>query len=75
MRDRSERRRAQGKAKARAKAQLRGFGWTEGDRWLSDVRVGRRANHGSFRTPEPWRAELRLDRPVLSARAALAEDD
>ncbi len=72
-RDRAARREAQDKAKGRARSQLQSFGHQEGDLWLSDARVGRRANHGSFQTPEPWRAEMRLDRPVLSVRAAVAE--
>jgi len=73
-RDRAERWQAQAKAKDRSHAQLVSFGWGLSDRLLNDRSVGRRANHGSFRTPEPWRAEARrCDRPVLSRRAAIAD--
>jgi len=54
-RGRAARRDTQSKAKGQAKTQLRSFGWEDGDKWLSPVRVGRRANHGSFRTSEPYK--------------------
>ena len=74
-RDRATRRQAQGKAKADARDQLESFGWLVDDAHfpLADRAIGRRANHGSFRTPEPWRAGPRIDRPILSERAAVAE--
>lgn len=65
---RAERRDADRKAKAHARATLKAQGLE-----ATPVAVGRWATHGN-RSPEPYKAWMRLDRPTMNARKAISAE-
>jgi len=66
MMTRADRRSYDAKAKANARATLKAQGLE-----ATPVAVGRWATHGN-RSPEPYKAWMRLDRPTMNARKAIA---
>lgn len=65
---RAERREADRKAKSNARKLLVRQGLE-----ATPTAVGRWATHGN-RSPEPYKAYMRLDRPTLNARQAIASE-